>query len=179
MSYFIIIFLTLLVTTRRDIMYENITGVSALPQYRALVVIYILVCTFYFMYQMFSHFRHLHTYPRYVPYLIFLTALFMIMGAFSPYDNQLNFMSQVHVWCSMLASCLFLIILQIYTYRLSIESPDMYLHTHSIFHVGLQMLAILFLVCGRVNGLIELLYVVMICTYLFLIDRHQKNKLGK
>lgn len=175
MSYFIIIFLTLFVTTRGDIIYENITGVSTLPQYHNLVIIYLLICTFYFAYQMFRHFRHLYTFSRYVPYLIFLAVFLMIIGALTPYNDSSGFISQIHVWCSMISSCLFLVILQIYTYRLSVECPDIYLNTHSIFHVGLQMLVILFLVCGRVNGLLELLYVVVICIYLFMVDKYQKN----
>lgn len=175
MSYFFILFFTIYVATRKDIIYENITGVSTAPEYRILVIIYTLISAIYFAYQMNRHFHYLNRYPRYIPTLIFLAALFMCIGAFCPYSKDNSWLSSIHVYASITASLLFIIILQIYTHQLSIQCPAIYFQTHWLFHLGLQILVVIFFVSGAINGIIEILYVLIICFYLFSIDRQMKK----
>lgn len=173
MSYILIFLSTLFIATRKDVMYENITGVSTLPEYHLLVVVYTIVCAFYFAYQTYRHFQYLNYYPKYIPYLIVFTTFIMCIGAICPYSNDQSWLSQLHVYASMISSLFFIVILQVYTHYLSIQYPSIYIQTHWIFHCGLQVLIILFIVSGHVSGILEILYVFFICLYLFLIDQYR------
>lgn len=175
MSYFLITFMTIFVATRKDIIYENITGVSTIPEYHLLVILYTLICAIYFAYQINRHFHYLKQYPHYINPLIFLATILMCIGAFCPYTKQMTWLSYIHVYASIISSLLFIIILQIYTHFLSIQFPYIYSQTHRIFHFGLQTLVAIFLVSGAVNGIIEILYVLFICIYLFSIDKQIKR----
>ena len=107
MSYILIFLSTLFIATRKDVMYENITGVSTLPEYHLLVVVYTIVCAFYFAYQTYRHFQYLNYYPKYIPYLIVFTTFIMCIGAICPYSNDQSWLSQLHVYASMISSLFF------------------------------------------------------------------------
>ncbi len=175
MSYFFIFLFTFFIATRKDIIYNNITGVSTIPEYHFLVMIYTIICAIFFAYQTYRHFHYLYHYPLYIPFLIVLATLSMCIGSICPYTNTPTWLSSIHVYASMSASILFILLLQIYTHELSLQFPNVYLQTHWIFHVGLQVLVLLFLVSGAITGMIEILYVFFICLYLYAIDRQMKK----
>ena len=175
MSYFFIFFSTVFVATRKDIIYNNITGVSTIPEYHLLVILYTIICAFFFFFFSYRHFHYLYHYPTYTPFLVGLATLSMCIGGLCPYTHTPTYLSSIHVYTSMLASVLFIILLQIYTHELSLQFPDVYLQTHWIFHIGLQILVLFFLVSGAITGLIEILYVFFICMYLYAIDRQMKK----
>lgn len=175
MSYLLIIFFTVFVATRADLMMENITGVASMNQYHELVVIYTVICALFFAYKTYQHFHFLNTRPRYIHALIFITTSMMIVGAFCPYFEETHWLSFLHVFFSMTSSVFFIMILLIYTHYLSMENIAIYLKTHWFFHVGIQILIALLLVAARVNGLIEILYVSFICIYLLLIEKEIKK----
>ena len=59
MSYFFIFLFTFFIATRKDIIYNNITGVSTIPEYHFLVMIYTIICAIFFAYQTYRHFHYL------------------------------------------------------------------------------------------------------------------------
>ena len=170
MSYLLIILLTIYVSTRSNLMYENITGVASLPQYRFLVIMYISGLALFFAYKMTQLYNTLPVSNKYKS-IILLTAIIMIVGAFSPYSlNGTDFYSKAHVYCSMTGCILFLILLWIFTRYLSLYKTDIYIKIHWYYDLGLQFLMIFTLVMTRINGIIEILYAILVCGYLFMIE---------
>lgn len=174
MSYFIVFIATFIISSRLDLFYENITGVSLMPQYHTITIIYIVFCAFFFSYKTNLVYKNLSI-PQYEYFKIsiFLTCIIMSIGAFFPYSiNQNDLFSILHVACSMFGCISFLIHLFIYTRFLSLYRPDIYLKIHWFYDIALQFLVILLLVFTRVNGYIEIFYSFIVCMYLYCIEKN-------
>ena len=129
MSYFFIFLFTFFIATRKDIIYNNITGVSTIPEYHFLVMIYTIICAIFFAYQTYRHFHYLYHYPLYIPFLIVFATLSMCIEVFAPirYANMVIICPCI---CFYVTSILFIILLQIYTHELSLQFPNVYIQTH-------------------------------------------------
>lgn len=176
MLYFVIIIFTIYLTTRANLMYENLTGVASMQQYHYFVIIFTFFCACFFSYKMFKVYnipplRHKKSYQV----IIIFTALIMSIGSLFPYtQNGKDFISQMHVLCSMFGCISFLTLLFLYTRQLSLYNTNVYLKIHWFFDLGLQFLCIFLIVFSRVNGYIEILYSILVCIYLYLIEINMK-----
>jgi hypothetical protein len=177
MSFLLIFIMTFIITSRVDMIYENLTGVAQLPQYRIIVIIYTLICSLFFAYHVIKVYNYLPI--RHIRYKIWIiiTSLVMMCGSFFPYTiNQHDISSTLHVLCSMFGCLSFLVLLWIYTRKLSIHYVDVYIKIHFIFDIPLQFLIIITLVFARINGVIELLFTGIVCIYLWLIEKNLKSR---
>lgn len=172
MVYLIIILLTIFLSSRADLLYENITGVLILPQYRLYTMIYIIILAWFFGYKTNKIFKALHT-PSIYKYTIYLTSVTMTIGAISPYQlNSNDILSHLHVYCSMLSSLSFLIHLFIYFYYLKRKDYIQYNKIFPYYLKGIEFLIILTVVFGRMNGYIEIIYSIIVCGCLYLIEKN-------
>lgn len=177
MIYLIIVLTTLFLCSRGNPIYDNITGIASLPNYRYIVIMFLIFCSYYYAYKMIKVYqriplRNIKVYN----FIIFLTAIIMSIGSFFPYTtNGYDICSKIHVYSSMLGCVSFLTLLFIYTRYLSVYNLKLYLKIHWFYDVGLQFLFILFIVFTRVNGYIEILYSIIVGTYLYLIEKNWKK----
>ena len=97
----------------------------------------------------------------------------MSLGALCPYTiNGQDLFSKLHVYCSMFSSISFLVLLFIWTRQLVFENITIYNRIHWFYDFGIQMLGILIVVFTRVNGYIEIIFAILGCSYLYMIERH-------
>lgn len=181
MLYFIVFILTIYISTRANLMYENITGVAQIPKYHDFVVIYTIFIACFFAYKMLKIYKKIPlSNHKLYQYIIIITALIMSIGSLFPYIvNGTDIFSKMHVYCSM-SSCLsFLILLWIYTRYLATFMPMIYIKIHWYYDLFLQFLSILFIVFTRVNGYIEIIFTFIVCTYLYIIEKNMKTKEDK
>lgn len=172
MTYLLFLLLTIYVASRADLMYENITGVSTMPEYHLLVIGFTLLSAVFFAYKMLKVLYLLKHQEKSIIFLIFLAAIMMMIGAFTPYTiNQKDYLSQIHVFCSMIPSLLFLGLIFIYNRFLSFSYPQIYIQMHWFYDLGVQFLALLLVVFTRVNGYLEIFFTVLVCSYLYLIEK--------
>lgn len=170
--YIFIILATIFIASRADLMYENITGVAAIPQYRSIVIGFTIMCALFYTIKMTKIFRH-DNFSKIYQLIIIITGITMSIGAFFPYTSGgKDIASKIHVYCSMLSCLSFLILLWIYTRQLSYINPALYLKIHSFYDLGLQFLAILFIVFTRVNGYLEILFACLVSLYLMMIEKN-------
>ena len=52
------------------------------------------------------------------------------------------------------------------------ENITIYNRIHWFYDFGIQMLGILIVVFTRVNGYIEIIFAILVCSYLYMIERH-------
>lgn len=172
MAYLFFLLLTIYVSSRADLMYENITGVSTMPEYHLLVIGFTLLSAIFFAYKMLKVLHLLKHHEKSITFMIIFSATLMSIGAFAPYTiNQKDCLSQLHVYCSMIPSLLFLGLIFIYNRFLSLSYPHIYIQIHWYFDLGVQFLALLFIVFTRVNGYLEIFFTLLVCSYLYLIEK--------
>lgn len=177
MIYILILLLTIILTSRVDLMYENLTGVLILPQYRYFAIIHIILCACFFAYKTLLIYKTLPIQKNIYKYIIILTGITMIIGSLFPYTiNSRDLFSILHVYCSMLSCLSFLILLWIYTRLLSLYQPHIYHKIHWFYDLSLQFLAIFTIVFTRVNGYIEILFTLLVCSYLYMIEKELKKQ---
>lgn len=172
----LIIFITIYLASRDNLMYANLTGVSTMPHYHIWIVLYTIFCSIFYAYTTHKIFRYLHHSKQWIHYVINITALIMICGALFPYTiNGQDFSSLIHVYCSLLSSISFLIILGIIDHYLFFDFPQIYLQLHWFYWLSIEFLAILFIVFSRVNGYLEILFVIFVTIYSVLVQRQIKK----
>lgn len=171
-----IIFITIYLTSRDNLMYANLTGVSTNPHYHIWVVLHTMICSIYYAYTMHRIFEILHQSKKKIHLLINITTMIMICGACFPYTiNGKDLFSQIHVYCSLTSSLSFLFILGMMDHDLMFDFPHIYLKYHWFYWLSIEFLAILFIVFSRVNGYLEILFVVFITIYPYLIQKEIKK----
>lgn len=97
MTYCFIIVLTIYLTSRTDLMHENLTGVMAIEKYHNISILFIIFCACFFAYKTHAIYKKTFVHNRIYNIVIILTAVIMIVGALSPYtlnsrDFSLYFM---------------------------------------------------------------------------------------
>ena len=173
MIYLFICFFTIFITSRANLMYENMTGVATMAEYRLLVIFFTILSSCYFVYKTHKIFHFLFWQKKYIYNIINLTGLTMSLGALCPYTiNGQDLFSKLHVYCSMFSSISFLVLLFIWTRQLVFENITIYNRIHWFYDFGIQMLGILIVVFTRVNGYIEIIFAILVCSYLYIIDSH-------
>ncbi|WP_028043682.1 hypothetical protein [Candidatus Stoquefichus massiliensis] len=172
MAYLFFLLLTIYVSSRADLMYENITGVSTMPEYHLLVIGFTLLSAIFFAYKMLKILHLLKHHKKSIIFLIIFAAVLMSIGAFAPYTiNQKDFLSQLHVFCSMIPSLVFIGLIFIYNHFLSLNYPQIYIQIHWFYDLGVQFLALLLIIFTRVNGYLEIFFTLLICSYLYIIEK--------
>lgn len=165
---------TLYLSTRLDPFYENITGTANLPYFHIPVILFTICSVSYFTYRMYHLFKK-DTHKCFYQVWILLTGLIMSVGSLFPYTiNQRDLSSILHVYCSMFGCVSFLILLFIYTRKMSLFDIQLYLKIHWFYDGLIQLFCLLFLFFGRVNGYIEILFAFIVCGYLLLIRKSEK-----
>lgn len=174
MLYFIVFILTIYISTRANLMYENITGVAQIPKYHYIVIIYTIFMACFFAYKMLKIYKKLPLpNSQFYQYIIIITAMIMSIGSLFPYiTNGIDIFSKLHVYCSMFGCLSFLVLLFLYTRQLSIYKPNIYLKIHWFYDLSIQFLCILIIVFTRVNGYIEILFTFIVCTYLYMLEKN-------
>lgn len=174
MFYLIIFISTIYLTSRCNLMYENLTGVAQIPQFHYPVIIFTILTSIFFAYKMLKVFQNIHiNHLKIYQMMIILTAFIMSIGSLFPYQmNGTDIHSKLHVYCSMFGCLSFLILLFIYTRKLSIYHPHLYMKIHWFYDFSLQFLCILLIVFTRVNGYIEILFAGIVCLYLYMIEKN-------
>ncbi|MEG0592407.1 MAG: hypothetical protein RR512_03780 [Coprobacillus sp.] len=171
MSYLFIFLATIFIASRGNLMYENITGVSLMEEYHVIVVIYTIILACFFAYKVASIYKNLTIKKPIVTFIIYFTGFTMSFGSLFPYTlNSLDFFSLIHVYCSMFSCISFLVVLFIYNRYLSFDNPILYNQVHWYYNLGLQFLCIMFVVFGRVNGYLEIMYAALVCSYLYILE---------
>ncbi|MEG0451425.1 MAG: hypothetical protein RR428_01230 [Coprobacillus sp.] len=177
MLYFFVFSATIFIASRGNLMYENVTGVSLIEQYHLLVVIYTIFLACFFAYKVAFIYKKLSTKKPFVLFFVYLTGFIMSFGALFPYTlNSRDLFSLIHVYCSMFSCISFLVILFIYNRYLTYDNPILYNQIHWLYDLGLQFLCIMFLVFGRVNGYLEIMYAVLVCSYLYILEKNIKKE---
>ena len=100
MIYLFICFFTIFITSRANLMYENMTGVATMAEYRLLVIFFTILSSCYFVYKTHKIFHFLFWQKKYIYNIINLTGLTMSLGALCPYTiNGQDLFSKLHVYC--------------------------------------------------------------------------------
>lgn len=176
MFYILICFITIFYASRVDLMYENLTGALMLSNYHNYIILHIILCAVFFAYKTNVLYQLLPISTKSYTIIIKCSAIMMILGAFFPYTlNGQDIFSQLHVYCTMIPCLSFLILLFIYNRLLSLYFPSIYQKVHLFYDCSLQVLGILIVVLTRVNGYIEILFSLIVCYDLFLIENHLKK----
>lgn len=177
MVYLLVLGMSIYLSSRGNLMYENITGVSLMPKYHIAVICFTVFCALFFCFKMKKIYQYIPQIKKLYTLCIYLTAIIMSLGAFFPYTlNQHDFSSVIHIACSMFGCVSFLTLLFLYTRKLSLYYPDIYLKIHWFYDLSLQFLCILLIVFTRVNGYIEIFFTFIVCVYLYLIEKNYKTR---
>lgn len=172
----LLILLTVFITAQGNLMYENLTGVSLKDGMFIFVIIQAFLCSIYFNYKMHRLYNCLNQNKKWIHILINITSFTLCIGVLFPYTlNSRDLFSLIHVYCSMFACLSFLVLLFLYTRYLSYENVLLYEKVHWFYDLGLQFLFILFIVFGRVNGYLELLFTILVSVYIIIIEYYQKQ----
>lgn len=166
MIYIFIILLTCLIASKSSLMYENITIVSNIKEYRYACIAYLIFISLFFGYKLYKLYSHNHLSRKYN--LLILTSIcLMIVGAFAPYiQNSNDLLSNIHVYCCMF-SCLllglliFILLYKVYHYK------DIYQY----YKHAMSFLIFLIIVFGRISGYIEIIFMIIVCLCLFAIEK--------
>ena len=155
-------------------MYDNVSTIAYSTSLDKLIIIYTTISALGFAYKIYFIYK---LYPnRYIPITTTLTAILMIIGSFLPYaPNGEDIISKLHVYASMICCISLLLHLFIFTKKLSINHIEIYNKIHVVFDMGLQFLILSFLLFTRVNGYLEIIYSIFVCTYLYLIEKNVKD----
>ncbi|MFR7592274.1 MAG: hypothetical protein ACLUVC_12565 [Longibaculum sp.] len=112
--------------------------------------------------------------------MIILTAMIMSFGSFFRYTiNGQDLSSMIHVYCSMIPSLIFLILLFVYNRYLLYQFPKIYARIHWYYEYSVYFLGILLVVFTRVNGYIEILFAIVVSSYLYIIEKEMKTVLAQ
>ncbi|MCD7950587.1 MAG: hypothetical protein LUG12_10070 [Erysipelotrichaceae bacterium] len=152
-------------------MYENISIVASIPQYHFITIIYTFVCSFFFAYKMYIIYKKFHQPHKFCLLLIIIAALSMPIGSLFTYGTSL-LNSNIHIYTSIISCIIFLFLLFVYMYYLSIDYVDVYLKCYRQFYLCINILAIIVVVIGRINGIIEIFYVIIVSLTLEYCDKH-------
>lgn len=172
MLYFFICLLTIFIACQDNLLYSNITGVSNIPSHHTFVMLYTIICALFFAYKMHKIYHKLIQDKKIYHIVINTSALIMILGSFFRYtQNSKDIFSLLHVYCSMIGSLSFLVLLFIYTRLLSYQNPLLYRRVHFFFDFGLNVLIIFTIVFTKINGIIEILFVIVVCLYMYKIEK--------
>lgn len=173
MTYVIILLLTFYFSSRADLLYENITGVLILPEYRLYTMLYIILLACSFGYKVYKIFIEISA-PYLYRFTISLSSLIMIIGAIAPYQiNSNDFLSNLHVYCCMSASLSILIHLFLYFYYIKFKEIEFYNKYYPYYLKSIEFLIILTIVFGRINGYIEIIFTIIVCFTLYTIEKNK------
>lgn len=173
MFYLFNIISTIFICLHGDLMLDNVSTVAYTTNLNTFIIIYTTLSAIGFGYKTYRIYR---LFPSpYIRYTTILTALIMIIGSFLPYaPNGEDIISKMHVYASMICCVSFLLHLFVYTKKLSIYHYDVYKKVHVIFYMGIQFLVLCFLLFSRVNGYLEIIYSILVCLYLYKIEKEIK-----
>ncbi len=153
--------MTIIIASRADLMYKNISSVAAMPQYHSLVIIYTFACSIFFGYKMLKlYHKFYHNYKFCLP-LIIIATLAMPIGSLFTYGTS-SLYSLIHVYTSIISCIIFVFLLFVYMYCLSIDFTSVYIKCSKQFYLSIDILLILIVVWGRINGIIEIFYVCIV-----------------
>lgn len=177
MGCFIVI-MTIYLALQDNLMYANLTGVSTQPQFHFWVVSHLIISTLYYTAHTLHLFNMIQKKGKKESFLILITCIIMITGSLFPYTIQGNdLFSKIHVYCSMIGSLSFLCLIEYFLFLLSSCHYDIYQKYHWIYDVSLQFLAIMFIVFGRVNSYLEIMYAILMTFFPIYISKKLKEVL--
>lgn len=168
--YYLIIVLTIFIASRADLMYDNISYVASLPHYRIMVVAYTFICSLFFAFKMYQIYKKFHYIYKFCIPLIIIAAFSMAIGSLFTYGASPLY-SNIHVYTSIISCIIFLFLLCIYMYFLSIDYVNIYLKCHHYFYFSINILLVLIVVMGRINGIIEIVYICIVSLTLAYMDK--------
>lgn len=178
MFYLFNIIATIYICLHGNLMFDNVSTIAYNTNLNNFIILYTVISAIGFAYKTYLIYK---LFPnKYIPLTTSLTAIIMIIGSFLPYaPNGKDIISILHVYASMICCISFLIHLLIYTKKLSIYYIEIYNSIYHIFDLGIQFLILCLLLFTRVNGYLEIIYSLFVCTYLFIIERHINNLKNK
>ena len=170
MFYLFNIISTIIICLHGDLMFDNVSTIAYTTNLNLFIIIYTSLSAIGFAYKTYSIYK---LFPnKYIVITTSLTAIIMILGSFLPYaPNGEDIISKLHVYASMICCISFLVHLFIYTRKLSIYYYDIYNKVHYIFDMGIQFLILCFLLFTRVNGYLEIIYSLLVCSYLYINEK--------
>lgn len=164
-GYFLVL-MTIYLALQDNLMYANLSGISTQPQFHLWVVCHIIICTFYYTTHTLYLFQMIQRKGKKESFLIFITAIIMIIASLCPYTIQgQDIFSKIHVYCSIIGSLSFLCIIKYFLFLLSSSHYEIYQKYHWIYDFSLQFLAIMFIVFGRVNSYLEIIYAIIMTLF--------------
>ena len=170
MFYLFNIFSTIIICLHGDLMFDNVSTIAYTTNLNLFIIIYTSLSAIGFAYKTFSIYKLIPN--KYVLFTTSLTAIIMIIGSFLPYaPNGEDIISKLHVYASMICCISFLVHLFVFTKKLSIYYYEIYVKVHYIFDLGLQFLILCMLLFTRVNGYLEIIYSLLVCIYLYNIEK--------
>ena len=174
MVYLCILFTTILIASQTDLMINNITETSHIPEFHYIVIFYTILTSFYFAYKIDHIFKDiLHINNKSIHFLIIVSSLMIAIGSIFPYTlNQYDISSQIHVLFSFLPCLVFLGLLFVIIYKLSIYDLDRYFKIIPFFRFGIIFLMICLILFSRVNGYLEILFVLFVSISLYMIENN-------
>ena len=152
------ILLTLFLASRVDLLYDNITITMAMPQYRCMSILSIIIIATLYAYQAWILFQRQNINNKVYRCMIIFTWSIMCFGAFAPYhQNHVDLISQIHVICSMSSCLLVLVVLLLYQWHIQ-QTSLFSLSAQHFLRTGIVLLIMMYVGFGRVNGYLEIAY---------------------
>ena len=174
MFYLFNIILTIYICLHGDLMYDNVSTIAYTTDLTYIIIVYTAISAIGFAYKTYKIYKLFHY--KYIAITTSLTALLMIIGAFFPYvPNGEDIISMLHVYLSMICCLSFLIHLFVFNKKISIYYYDLYTKVHVVFDLGIEFIALCFLLFTRVNGYLEIIYSLLVCIYLYIVEKELKK----
>ncbi len=175
MTFYILI-MTFFILSRDSLLYSNMTLIASMPQYKYLIIAHLIILSLYYRKSLHFIYKKIDQTPCIVKHLINITSIMMIIGAFIPYTYLgVDILSILHVFFCMISSVLFLLILFIYNYYISIFYGSIYRKTHYFFETGLSFLCLVTVFFTSINGYVEMIYCVLVTIYIHMLKKEFKQ----
>lgn len=171
MLYLIIFCSSFLISLIFNPMRNNFTALLN-TNYDVLYYVYtllLIVFLFYKLYKICNQFNLIK-----LKWLLYLDTACFIIGSFSNYKlESYNFINTIHVLFSLIATFITIIIIKKLNYQAIINCYENSLTLNRYFDFGCLSLAMLAIIFGSINGVLELYFLLIIC-----IDMYNLEKLS-
>lgn len=169
----IIPILTIFVTTRSSLLYENVTYIANHSQYRFLVCILAILLSYHYFSSFKIIFKQTHFKNTLTSKLLLLSTLSITIAFLIPYNPALYpLLSKLHVLFSLGGAIVFILLLNIYFWFIQTHHIKLYQKTFNVYLSLITGCISIFVWFGSVNSLLELYFILMIN---LLIDTLLKN----
>lgn len=170
--YILLFVITLLLSLKTSWIYNNFTYLSYQNDLRIYYLLWISCISIFLLYKVVKLYRRFTYFAKSDWILIIVSFVTMLMGSFLPYhpDSE-DLLSTLHVVLSMSGAITILLIIFILINRLISFDFPLYQKLTSLYRSQLLMLAMMSVMFGNINSIIELYFTAIVLYNLAAIEK--------